>query len=402
MPLTTSKAINQVLSRGIVEILPSPRLFLKALKTKKLKIYFGIDPTSPNIHLGHAVILRKLREFQKLGHEIIILFGTFTAMIGDPSGRERARLPLRPQEIKTNMATYKKQIAKILDIQKTRFVYNHLWLAKLTFPELIKIAANFTVSQLLERHMFQERLKKGREIWLPEFLYPVMQGYDSVALDVDAEIGGQDQTFNMLVGRKLQKIYRDKEKFVITCPLLLGLDGRKMSKSFNNTISLSDPPNEMYGKIMSLRDELILSYFELCTDKSQKEIKTLKTNLEKASINPMQAKKELAFEIVKIYHGLDFAKKASQEFEKVFVQKSAPSKIPKIELKAKRMPLVDLLVKSGLVSSKSEAKRVTKQGGVKINQIVQQNWDKEIEIKKEIILQVGKRKFVKILARTTN
>ena len=300
--ITDSKKIEEVLAKGVEQVLPTKKDLVKLMKKRKIRIYFGIDPTGPNVHIGHAVPLRKLRDFQDLGHEVILLFGTFTAQIGDPSERETKRKPLTLEQVKKNITTYKKQASKILDMSKIKIKQNHSWLGELKFNDLIKISSNFTTSRLLERDMFQKRLKEGNEVWLNELLYPLMQGYDSVAMNVDLEIGGTDQLFNMLVGRKLQKIYNDKEKFVLTIPMLTGLDGREMSKTYGNMVNLTDSPDNMFGKIMSLKDNFIVHYFKLCTDESINEIKKIESNLKSKRVNPRDVKVRLAKEIVKIYN----------------------------------------------------------------------------------------------------
>lgn len=389
--------IEQVLTKGVEKILPNKKGLVRLMKKRKIRLYLGIDPTSSELHLGHAIPLRKLRKFQELSHEVILLFGTFTAQIGDPSERDEKRKPLTLTQIKKNMATYKKQAAKILDLSKIKIQYNADWLAKLTFEDLIGLASHFTVPQLLERDMFQRRLKKSGEVWVNEFLYPLMQGYDSVAMDVDLEVGSNDQLFNMLVGRKLQRIYNKKEKFVLTTPMLVGLDGRKMSKTFGNTVNITDPANEMYGKLMSLKDDLILQYLRLCTEVPEKEIKEIEKDLKFGKINPREAKARLAQEIVRIYHSKKAAKEAKQEFKRIFKEKKLPSKIPGVKIQKKKIDILDLLARTKLAPSKSEAKRLILQGGVKINQVVQNDWKKTVEIKKGMIVQVGKRKFVKLV-----
>ena len=388
--------IEEVLERGVAEILPDKNSFLNLAKKKKLRIYFGIDPTSPNLHLGHFVPLKKLAEFQKLGHETILLIGDFTAQIGDPSGRDKKREPLTPKEIQRNMRGYKKQLSKVLDLSKTKIAYNSRWLAKMGLKDVLELASHFTVSRLLERDMFQERLKKGQEVWVSEMLYPLMQGYDSVALDVDLEIGATDQKFNMLVGRKLQKIYRKKEKFILTVPLLLGLDGRKMSKTYKNTVNLTDSPEEMFGKIMSLRDELIFQYFRLLTDIPEKEIARMEKEIEKGKLNPRDAKEKLALEIVTIFWGQDKAKRAKEEFIKVFREKEIPKDIPTFFSPKSSYPILDLLLYLHLAKSKSEAKRLIKQGGVRIDKVVVKDPKKIVEVKEGMVIQVGKRKFAKL------
>jgi tyrosyl-tRNA synthetase len=393
---TDPKKIKEVLTRNVVEVIPSKRALATLLKERRIRLYLGIDPTSPELHLGHAVALRKLREFQELGHRVIFLIGDFTAQIGDPSGRDKKREPLSFSQIKKNMAPYKKQAGKILDLSKVEIKYNSEWLSQLSLKDFLGISSRITISRLLERDMFQQRFQKGEEVWLNELLYPLLQGYDSVAMNVDLEVGATDQTFNMLVGRKLQRIYNKKEKFVLTTPMLAGLDGRKMSKSYGNTINILDPPREMYGKIMSIKDELIPQYFELCTNLPLKEIAAIKKKLKNQKVNPRDLKARLAQEIVKLYYGEGKAKKAGQEFKRIFQEKKLPSQIKEVEIREKKIAILDLLVKAKLASSKSEAKRLVFQRGVKINGRTLQNWQDLIEIKKGQILQVGKRKFVKI------
>lgn len=393
---TDSKKIDEILTRGVEEILPSKAGLANLMRKRKIRLYLGIDPTDPNLHLGHTIPLRKLKEFQGLGHEVILLFGTFTAQIGDPSGRDEKRKPLSISQIKENMATYEKQVSKILNLSKIKIKYNDSWLSKLTFKDLTKLASHFTISRLLERDMFQRRLKKRGEVWVNEFLYPLMQGYDSVAIDVDLEVGATDQTFNMLIGRKLQRIYNRKEKFILTTPMLVGLDGRKMSKTYQNTVNIMDSPDEMYGKLMSLKDELIIQYFKLCTGLSLAEIKKIEKNLKLKKINPRDAKTRLAGEIVGLYWGKRAATKAEREFARVFQEKKIPSKIPLFIVTQKFYSILDLLVSLNLTKSKSEAKRLILQGGVKIDGKIEKDWQKTIKIEDGIIIQVGKRKFVKI------
>lgn len=389
--------IDKVLTRGIKKILPNKKGLARLMKKRKIRLYLGIDPTSPELHLGHAVPLRKLREFQELGHEVILLFGTFTAQIGDPSERHKKRKPFTLTQIKKNMATYKKQASKILNFSKVKIKYNADWLTKLTFRDLVKLASYFTTSRLLERDMFKKRLKKGGEVWVSEFLYPLMQGYDSVAMDVDLEVGANDQLFNMFVGRKLQRIYNKKEKFVLTVPMLVGLDGRKMSKTFANVVNIADSPDGMYGKLMSLKDELIPQYFRLCTDIPEKEIKKIEKNLRFKRISPRNTKARLAKKIVSIYHSQKAARLAEKEFKRIFRERKLPSKIPEIKIKKRSINILDLLTRTKLSRSRSEAKRLILQRGVKINNTVEQDWRRVIKIKKEIIIQVGKRKFLKIV-----
>lgn len=390
--------IDEVLTRGVEQILPSKKGLADLMNKGKIRLYLGIDPTSPKIHLGHAIPLRKLKQFQELGHEVILLIGTFTARIGDPSARDEKRKPLSVAQIKKNMATYKEQASKILDFSKVKIKYNDRWLSKLSFADLAKLTSHFTVPQLLERDMFQRRMKKGGEVWMNEFLYPLMQGYDSVAMNVDLEVGSTDQTFNMLVGRKLQKIYNQKEKFVLTTPMLIGLDGRKMSKTYGNTVNITEPPNEMYGKLMSLHDDLIIQYFELCTGLPLVEIKELEKQMEAGKVNPMELKKKLAREIVGMYHGKKEAEQAEKEFERVFQKRKLPSKIPETPkaVKAGKHPISKLIADSRATTSIAEAKRLIIQGGLEFEGKRVQNPHREVSVKGGEILKIGKRKVFKI------
>src|SRR3989344_1874982 len=334
---------NQLLEKNIDSIYPSRDALEAKLKSdKQLKIYLGIDPTSPEIHIGNAIALWKLKEFQSAGHTVILLVGDFTGMVGDPSDKTATRKKLTREEVLTNAKTYKDQASKILNFSgknPARLEFNSAWLSKLTFEDIIELSANFTVQQMIERDMFQKRLEEKKPIGIHEFLYPLMQGYDSVAMDIDIELGGTDQAFNMLIGRTLMKIIKSKEKFVLTLPLLEGTDGRKMSKSYDNTIALNDSPNNMYGKIMSLKDELIVKYFELCTDMEEKDLKHSKHQLEDKSVNPMDLKKKLAFEITKRYHGKSEAEKAEKEFVRVFQKRGGPSEIQEITLSKSILPI---------------------------------------------------------------
>lgn len=394
--------INKVLTRGVEGILPSKKGLADLMRKKKIRLYLGIDPTSPDIHLGHTIPLRKLREFQDLGHEVILLIGTFTAQTGDPSGRTEKRRSLALSQIKKNMATYRKQVSKILDFKKAKVKYNGDWLAKLTFEDLVQLASHFTVPQLLERDMFQERIKEGKEIWISEFLYPLMQGYDSVAMNVDLEVGGTDQTFSMLIGRKLQKIYNKKEKFVLTTSMLPGFDGRKMSKTYGNTVNLTDSPHDMFGKLMSLKDELIMEYFELCTDVPMEEIESLIRGVKK---DPMGAKKQLAYEITKMYHGEKKATAAQEEFERVIQKKKLPRKIPECDYpvylisKYGSLPTVLEITKVAEPTMGTSAiTRIIEQGGVEIDGRKITDPKEKVRWDKDRVVKVGKRGYRKIKA----
>lgn len=392
---------NDLLTRNVESIYPSKEKFLERLSLpSKLRIYLGIDPSSPKIHLGNAIALRKLAEFQNLGHKIILLIGDFTGMIGDPTDRQAARRPLTREQVLENSKNYKAQAEKILKFtgkNPSEIVYNSTWLGKLTFEDVIKLSSHFTVQQLLERDMFQERLKASKPIGLHEFLYPVMQGYDSVSLDVDLEIGGTDQTFNMLMGRELQKELNGKEKFVLTLPLLEGTDGRKMSKSFGNSIDIDEVPEQMYGKLMSIKDGLILKYFEMCTDIAPAELAGLQQNLQKG--NPLRVKKKLAFEVTRLYHGEKLAAQAESEFENVVQKGNLPQAIKELEFSKTLLPKPYLyfLIESGLCQSNSQAARLASQGGLLFDQVKISD-PKELfnTDKDQVLIRAGKRNYIRL------
>jgi tyrosyl-tRNA synthetase len=394
MPIKQEQ-ITELLTRGVDQVVVKKDLEKLLESNKKLKVYLGLDPTSTLIHLGNAIPLRKLSSFQALGHEIIFLVGSFTAIIGDTSDKNSMRQPMSKKEIEKNFNTYKEQASKIIDFSKAKIVYNGDWLSKLSFEDIVGLAQEFTVGQMIERDMYQERLKKGKPIGLHEFMYPLMQGYDSVHMEVDVEIGGSDQLFNMLAGRTLLKARKNKEKHVLTTDLIEGLDGRKMSKSYNNTVNLTDKPNDMFGKIMSLHDDLIIKYFELCTNLPLNEIHDIGEGI-KHGDNPKNAKIYLAREIVKLYHSDKQSKNADKEFENVFAKGNKPDSIEKKKIQAKKIQLDELIVTLDLAKSKSEAKRLIEQGGVRIDDEVASEWNKQVNVKKGTIVQVGKRKFVEI------
>ena len=386
--------VDELLTRGVQTVMPAKGLREMLKSGKKLKMYLGLDPTSTRIHLGNAVPLRKLRDFQNMGHEVIFLVGSFTALIGDTSDKDAMRKPLTPEEIETNFHTYKQQASKILDFSKAKIMYNGDWLSKLSFQNVVELAQQFTVQQMIEREMYQKRIEDGKPIGLHEFLYPLMQGYDSVHMEVDLEIGGNDQLFNMLAGRTLLKIYKNKEKFVLTTPLIEGLDGRKMSKSYGNTIDLTDTPKDMFGKVMSMKDELIIRYMTLCTDMSVKDIDMIDQEL-KNGANPRDAKMRLGQEIVALYHSAEAATQAKQEFINMFQKGGLPDEIPMFKMSGERN-IIDLLELCKLIETRAEGKRLIQQGGVKIDDKKIDDISKTIHLKKGMIIQAGKRRFAKI------
>ncbi len=399
----------RIIKRGIEEIISEEELIKKLEKSRKekrpLRIKQGFDPNAPDIHLGHTVGLRKMRQFQDLGHDVYFLIGDFTGMIGDPSGQTVTRKQLTEEEVKKNAETYKKQVFKILNPEKTKVVFNSQWLGKLSFSEVLKICSEYTVARMLERDDFATRYKKEKPIGIHEFLYPLMQGYDSVALQADIELGGTDQKFNLLVGRTIQREYGQEPQVIITMPLLEGTDGvEKMSKSLNNYIGINEPPQVMYGKVMSIPDNLMFRYFEFVTDVPLNEIDKIKIDLENNNIHPRDVKKRLAREIVQLYHGHSASLIAEEEFEKVFKKKLYPEEIKELVLKKNNLKegkiwITELIAMSGLVSSKSEARRLIKQGGVRINgeKVSDPNFDLTVE--EGMILKIGKLNFIKLVIK---
>jgi len=391
-----------LIERNTVEIIHKHELARKIKQKGSLKVKFGVDPTTPDIHLGHSVILLKLRTFQDLGHKVILLIGDFTARIGDPSGRIKTRPSLSAEKIRINARTYKEQAFKILDPRKTEIMYNSKWLSKMNFSRVLKLASRYTVARMLERDDFYLRYKQNLPIGLHEFLYPLMQAYDSVALKADVEIGGTDQKFNLLLGRHIQKSYRQSPQVIITMPILEGLDGKeKMSKSLGNYIGITEPAREMYGKIMSIPDELIFRYFRLLTTFPETKINTLENQFRKGKLHPKEAKARLAFELVKFYHGEEEAKKEAETFETVFSRKEIPSEIPSYQINPEKiadgkMWVVELLKLTGLAKSGSEARRLIQQGGVRWDGEKIKSVDAMLSVNEEHILQVGKRRFLRI------
>ena len=392
--------IKNLLTHNTEEVIVKENLEKKLNSGGKLRIKLGCDPSRPDLHLGHSIVLRKLKEFQDLGHQIIFIIGDYTGMIGDPSGKSKTRPALSSEEVKKNAESYFEQVGKILDLKKTEVRYNSEWFSKLNFEDILKLTSKFTVARILERDDFSKRLKGGTDIAASEMLYPIMQAYDSIIIKADVEIGGTDQKFNMLAGRDLQRKMNLPEQNIITTPLLVGLDGKqKMSKSLDNYISIIDEPNSMFGKIMSISDEMILYYFKLLVDLDDQEISKIASDLKNSKINPRNLKVKLAKEIITIYHNKKSADKAEEEFNKIFRDKQKPSNIKEMGLEIGNWKLADLLVELKLTFSKGEARRLVQQGGVKIDDVVQSNFDKDIKVKNRMIVQVGKRRFVKIMIK---
>lgn len=391
------------LSRYLTKVYPSQETLEKRLeKSGFLKIYLGIDPTSPNIHLGNAISLFILRQFQDWGHQIVLVFGDFTGSIGDPSGHDRHRKPLDSEQLLNNTSSYKNQVRKILDFEKNppQIVFNSQWWLNLNLKDFFGILNTFTLSQLIERDLFQERIKNNQPIAVSEFLYPILQGYDSVELDTDIEIGGNDQTFNMLIGREMLKSYKSKEKFVLTTPILEGTDGKKMSKSYGNTIDLSTDPNDMFGKIMSIKDSLIVKYMLLTTTMETKEIEKIESELKSSKINPMEAKKKLAFSVVSLYNGVEKAKKSQLEFERVFQKGERTSAITKVSKSKTILPksFASLATDAGATPSVSAAIRLAENKGLKFDGklVTDPRQPFNSPSNRETVIDVGKRKSIKI------
>ncbi|KPJ54778.1 hypothetical protein AMJ47_03465 [Parcubacteria bacterium DG_72] len=418
--MITKPIIKDLLIRGVNEIIPDKNEFEKLISRKKIKLYLGIDPTGGKLHLGHTINLLKIQEFADLGHEVILVIGTGTVLVGDPSQREEARKKITKQVIQKNIKTWKKQAGKIIDFKKVKIKYNGDWLLKLKYEDIVDIASNITAPHLFQRDNFQKRIKRGDTVWYHETMYPLMQGYDSVFLDVDLEIGGTDQLFNMLVGRELQKKMNNREKYVMTCNMIMGTDGQQMSKTSGNCIWIEDSPKEMFGKIMSMPDGYIFDYFELVTRVPIQEVEKMK----KSNVNPRNLKARLAKEIVKMYYSEKEAEKATKEFDEVFREKKFPKDIKTIKMSILELASPSVIEKKNktevlskknyefspqnilsnekiikeLVPSKSEFRRLFNQKSLKINGKKMNNWDEKIIVKKgaKIVLQLGKRKFLKI------
>ena len=392
----------EFLKKGTVDLIREEDLRAKLERSAKtgkpLRIKLGLDPTAPDIHVGHTVVIRKLKAFQDLGHTVIFLIGDFTGMIGDPSGKNVTRPPLSREEVNANAETYKQQMFKLLDPEKTELRFNGEWMDKFTAQDFVKLCAKTTVRQILERDDFTKRMQEEKPISLHELLYPLTQGYDSVALESDVELGGTDQKFNLLMGRNLQREFGQEPQVIITTPLLEGLDGvNKMSKSLNNYIGIEEPPNEMFGKVMSISDELMWRYYELLTDLTEMEISNLRSEIEKGE-NPRNLKVRLAKLIITDFHSAADAEAAEEDFTRRFVQKEVPDDIELKQMPAGTYRIADLLAETGLTASKGEARRLIEQGGVKIDGEKASNSAAEISVSdKEVLLQVGKRKFLKLI-----
>lgn len=394
---TSKEKIDNILTRGVVDVIQKEELVKKLKAGKQLRIKLGIDPSGADLHIGHMVVIKKLKEFQDLGHQIILLFGNFTGQIGDPTGKMETRKAKTKEQLEENAKKYLKQASFFLDVDKIEVRWNADWLEKLNFADVVQLASTFTVSQMMERDMFQERHAKNMPISVHEFFYPLMQGYDSVALEADLELGGTDQTFNMLAGRTIQKAYGKPQQDILTVPILEGIDGvKKMGKSEDNYIAVDDEPKEMFGKIMSIPDELITKYFELATNVPLDEIKKIEKAI-KGGENPMIYKKLVAKEIIKIYHDEKAADMAEEQFKKVFSENKLPDDIEVRTIKTDKINIIELMSSNDLASSKSEARRLIEQGAVKINEEKIDDVDMQVDLTNETLIQVGKRKFLKVV-----
>jgi tyrosyl-tRNA synthetase len=386
----------EIIKNNTFDLVSEAELIEKLKKGRPLRIKLGVDPSRPDLHLGHAVVLKKLKEFQDLGHQVVLIIGDFTARIGDPSGRSATRPMLTMEAVKENAISYQEQVFTILDREKTEVRYNGEWLDKMNFEDVIRLAAKYTVARMLERDDFDKRYKDNQPISVAEFMYPLAQAYDSVAIQSDVEIGGTDQLFNLLVGRKIQTDHGLESQIVLTMPIIEGTDGNlKMSKSYDNYIAFTDEPKNVYGKVMSIPDTLMMKYYRLLSDIDKTELDTLEKGLADGSVNPRDCKMRLGREMVKLLYNEEKATEAEAEFVKVFQKKDVPTEIPGLKLETDTVKLADLLVLSG-VSSKSEAKRLIKQGGVKINDVKFEDPFEAIKLNAGDILRIGKRRFYKI------
>jgi len=395
-----------IIRRGVAEIIPEEELARKIeqsiKKSQPLTVKLGCDPSRPDLHLGHSVVLRKMRQFQDLGHTAVLIVGDFTGMIGDPSGRNKTRPPLSLEETRINGETYLAQATRILSRERLKIVYNSEWLARMSFEDVIRLASKYTVARILERDDFTNRLRAGDTISIHELLYPLAQAMDSVAIHADVELGGTDQKFNLLVGRDIQREYGQEPQVILTMPILPGTDGvEKMSKSLGNYIALNDPPEEMYGKTLSIPDTLIYQYFLLTTSISDTELEKIKKELENPSSNPRDLKRRLAREIVTMYYGADAAIEAERAFDRIFVQHEIPEKIPTVTLRNDEvsLPISNFLAKMKLTSSASEARRLIQQGGVTINGEKVTDPLAPLPSIDEFVIKVGKRRFLKVIRK---
>lgn len=408
MTPTNFKPVDEQLAylkKGVAEIIREEELRAKLERSRKtgkpLRVKLGVDPTAPDIHLGHTVVIRKLRHFQEMGHTAVFLIGDFTALVGDPTGQSETRPPLLREQVEANAKTYLKQVFKILDPAKTEVRCNSDWLDKLTSHEIVRLCAKYRVARMLERDDFHQRLTNQQPISMHELLYPLLVAYDSVVLEADVELGATEQKFNLLMGREIQREYGQESQVALTMPILVGLDGeRKMSKSLGNYVGITETPNEMFGKLMSLSDDLMWSYWELVTDRQASEIATLRQSVQSGAEHPMDVKMDLAREVIAGFHGADAARKAAEEFQRVFRERQAPDEAPVRKLaRSAAKKLTALLVELDLAPSKSEAERLIKQGGVEMDGARVDDVRKEIDLTQPgaFLLRAGKKKFLRVV-----
>ncbi|MBC7259265.1 MAG: tyrosine--tRNA ligase [Chloroflexi bacterium] len=387
--------LEWVLTRGVAEIIVKEELLQKLRSGRPLRLKQGFDPSKPDLHIGHAVGLRKLRQLQDLGHQVILIVGDWTAQIGDPSGRDESRTMLTPEEVKANAQTYMDQFFKIVDRNRTEVRWQSEWFGKFTLADVFNLTSRFTLAQMMAHETFRKRWESGSPLTLMELMYPLLQAYDSIAIEADVEFGGTDQKFNILAGRELQAMLGQRPQDVFLVPLLPGTDGRKMSKTFGNTVDLNMPPDQMYGKLMSISDDMLMDYLTLVTDIPDEELEQIATDLRAGTVNPRDVKMRLAREVVGYIHSPEAAARAEEEFVRVFQRRELPTEMPEFAVPAGGLNIVDLMVQAGVAGSKSEARRLIQQGGVRLDDATVDSVARLVE-PREAILQVGKRRFVRL------
>ncbi len=391
--------LEWILTRGVAEIIVKEELLQKLRSGKPLRLKQGFDPSKPDLHIGHAVGLRKLRQLQDLGHQVVLIVGDWTAQIGDPSGRDESRTMLTPEEVKANAKTYMDQFFKIVDRSRTEVRWQSEWFGKFTLADVFNLTSRFTLAQMMAHETFRKRWETGSPLTLMELMYPLLQAYDSIAIQADVEFGGTDQKFNILAGRELQAMLGQRPQDVFLVPLLPGTDGRKMSKTFGNTVDLSMSPEDMYGKLMSISDEMLMDYLTLVTDIPDEELAQIATDLRAGTVNPRDVKMRLAREVVGYIHSPEAAARAEEEFVRVFQRRELPTDMPEFTVPPSGLNIVDLMVQAGTAATKSEARRLIQQGGVRLDDIVVDSVDCLVE-PKDAVLQVGKRRFVRLRGET--
>lgn len=387
--------LEWILTRGVAEIIVKEELLQKLRSGKPLRLKQGFDPSKPDLHIGHAVGLRKLRQLQDLGHQVVLIVGDWTAQIGDPSGRDESRTMLTPEEVKANAQTYMDQFFKIVDRSRTEVRWQSEWFGKFTLADVFNLTSRFTLAQMMAHETFRKRWESGLPLTLMELMYPLLQAYDSIAIQADVEFGGTDQKFNILAGRELQAMLGQRPQDVFLVPLLPGTDGRKMSKTFGNTVDLSMSPEEMYGKLMSISDEMLMDYLTLVTDVPDEELAQIETDLRAGTVNPRDVKMRLAREVVGYIHSPEAAARAEEEFVRVFQRRELPSDMPEFIVPSEGLNIVDLMVQAGTAATKSEARRLIQQGGVRLGDTTVDSVDQIVQ-PRDAVLQVGKRRFVQL------